>query len=423
MTRSPTYDRRMQETVRAERLVAGGDALARLADGRVVFVPGLVPGESAVVRVVDQRRDFARAVVERIVERSPDRVEAGCEARARGCGGCDWQHLSADSQRHWKTEIVRDALRRTARLPDAEVRWGGAVEPWGYRTTLRVAAGDDGVLGFRAAASDRVVPVSHCPVAVDRLDALLPSIRLRPGATTRRTPRARGQRPRRDERDELTLRVSTSTGEVTIGAPSAVVDRLDAAPLGVAVGDDTRITQRVGEVDLSVSASAFFQSGPGAAELLVSTVSGLLGAGSRPPDRAGVLLDAYGGVGLFAATLGWPRSIVVESSASACADARRNLEPASSVVCATVESWDPSTVDGPISVVVADPARAGLGAGGIAVVDRTDAPVVVLVSCDPVAMARDAAGLVAVGFAHRGAVVLDLFPQTHHVEVVTLFER
>ena len=104
------YARGMQETVLAERLVAGGEALARLSDGRVVFVPGLIPGEHAVVRVVDQRRDFARAVVERIEQPSPDRVQPPCEVRARGCGGCDWQHLSSEAQQRWKTEIVRDSL-------------------------------------------------------------------------------------------------------------------------------------------------------------------------------------------------------------------------------------------------------------------------------------------------------------------------
>jgi 23S rRNA (uracil1939-C5)-methyltransferase len=413
----------MQETVRAERLVAGGDALARLADGRVVFVPGLIPGETALVRVVDERRDFARAVVERIDERSPDRVDPPCEALARGCGGCDWQHLSADAQRTWKTDIVRDALRRTARLPEAQVRWGGAVSPWAYRTTLRVAAGDDGVLGLRAEASNRVVPVSHCAVAVDALDPLLQSVRLRRGEVPHRGTRARGQRPRRDERDELTLRVSTSSGQATVGAPAEVLERVVGVPAAVAVGDGARLAQRVDATEMSVSAASFFQSGPQAAELLVTTVRSVLGASGLGSTRSGVLVDAYGGVGLFAATLGWSHTVVIETSRSACDDARQTLGSAATVVCSTFEAWDASTVPDEIAAVIADPARAGLGAGGIEAVARTGTHVVVLVSCDPVAMARDVAGLVAAGFVHREAVVLDLFPQTHHVEVVTLLER
>jgi tRNA/tmRNA/rRNA uracil-C5-methylase (TrmA/RlmC/RlmD family) len=114
---------------------------------------------------------------------------------------------------------------------------------------------------------------------------------------------------------------------------------------------------------------------------------------------------------------------VIEASRSACDDAQQALGSTATVVCSTVEEWDSSTAPGEIGAVIADPARAGLGAGGVAAVANTESGVVVLVSCDPVAMARDVAGLVAVGFDHREAVVLDLFPQTHHVEVVTLLER
>ena len=413
----------MQETVLAERLVAGGEALARLSDGRVVFVPGLIPGERAVVRVVDQRRDFARAVVEQIEQHSPDRVQPPCEARARGCGGCDWQHLSSEAQQRWKTEIVRDSLRRTARLPEAHVRWGGSVDPWAYRTTLRVAAGDGGVLGLRAEASDRVVPVGHCAVAVDALDPLLQHVRLRPRVSAPASKRARGQRTRRDERDELTLRVSTSSAEATVGAPDAVIARIDGVPSSVTVGDRACLSQRVGTVDLSVSAASFFQSGPQAAALLVETVRDVLDSSAVGSRRSGVLVDAYGGVGLFAATLGWEHTVVVESWRSACDDARLTLGMSATVVCSTFEAWDHSTVGAPIDVLIADPARAGLGAAGVDAVERTGVPVVVLVSCDPVAMARDVSGLVGSGFHHRAAIVLDLFPQTHHVEVVTLLER
>lgn len=412
----------MQHVVRAERVVAGGDALGRLDDGRVVFVPGLVPGETAEVRIVDDRRDFARAAVVALIEPSPARVVPECEARHRGCGGCDWMHLSVDAQRTWKIEVVRDALRRTARLPDAAIRWGGAVAPWGYRTSLRVAAAGDGRLGLRAADSNEVVPLSHCPVAAPALDALLAEVRLRraPSAQSRR--RARGERLRRDERDEVSLRVSTATGAATIGAPPTVCDRLERVPVGVAVGDDARLTERVGDVALDVSAASFFQSGPEAAALLVATVQGLLAPLSAADSRQGVLVDAYGGVGLFAASLGWQRAVVVESSASACADARRNLGDGVEVVQSTMEEWD-GRARTDIDVVVADPARAGLGRHGVESIARLSAATVVLVSCDPVAMARDVAGLVEHGFRHVEAVVLDLFPQTHHVEVVTLLTR
>lgn len=340
---------------------------------------GGLPGERLVVDVVEQRRDYARAVPVEVLTPSPERIEPPCAARRAGCGGCDWQHVSAAGQRRWKTEIVVDALRRTARLPDARVEWGGSVAPWGYRTSMRLAPASDGSLGLRAASSNRVVVIDECPVADPMLDDL------------RRSTRATG-------RDEVSLRVGRSSGDRSVWSPG------DAA---------TVVRERVDGVELEVSSPSFFQSGPDAAALLVDTVRRAVG----PPIGQGRLLDAYGGVGLFAATLGWPHCIVVESATSSCADARRNLPPHARVVESRLEDWPAESVD----AVVADPARTGLGREGVAIIAATGAERVVLVSCDPVAMARDTALLAGVGLVHERSVVLDLFPQTHHVEVVTTY--
>jgi tRNA/tmRNA/rRNA uracil-C5-methylase (TrmA/RlmC/RlmD family) len=110
--------------------------------------------------------------------------------------------------------------------------------------------------------------------------------------------------------------------------------------------------------------------------------------------------------------------VLVESSPSACADARRNL-PDAEVVEVPFEQWQARPVD----LAVVDPARAGLGAAAASVLAATGAGRVVLVSCDPVAMARDVALLAGHGYRHRSSVVLDLFPQTPHVEVVTVLDR
>jgi 23S rRNA (uracil1939-C5)-methyltransferase len=132
------------------------------------------------------------------------------------------------------------------------------------------------------------------------------------------------------------------------------------------------------------------------------------------------LVDAYGGVGLFARALDATRTVVVESSESACADAVVNLSGRNtSVVCTSVEKWEPQRAD----LVIADPARTGLGKQGVDALTATGAPLLVLVSCDPVSLARDATLLRAHGYGHDQSTVLDLFPQTAHVEVVTRFTR
>lgn len=131
------------------------------------------------------------------------------------------------------------------------------------------------------------------------------------------------------------------------------------------------------------------------------------------------MADLYGGVGLFAAVLGAERPIVVERSAASVADARVNLaDRDATIVRSAVERWRPS----PVNVVVADPARSGLGRDGVRAVAATGAGRVVLISCDAAAMVRDLEMLTASGYRATRIEVLDLFPHTHHVEVVSTLE-
>ena len=382
-------------TLRPERWAAGGDAIARADDGRVVFVRGAVPGDEVLVHLHSVKRDFARGDVVEVLTPSPDRITAPCPEVANGCGGCGWQHLAPGAQVAAKAAIVADALRRTGKLPAAAVRVGGAVPSWGYRTTMRLAVAPDGAVGLRAERSNRVVPLDRCPVAHPSLSALLDTVRV-VGA------------------DEVTLRVSVATGEVTALAsdPRAKVSGL---PAHAAIGPDAVVHETVADVSLRVSAPSFFQSGPTAADLLVDTVRGACGdllADASPT------LDAFGGIGLFAAALPMRNAVVVESSRSACADARVNV-PTATVRQSPFERWSPQ----PVRLAVVDPARAGLGPAAAGVLARTDAERIVLVSCDPVSLARDAALLAGWGYRHNGSTVLDLFPHTPHVEVVTVFER
>lgn len=385
------------DSVLVEKMAAGGDAIARLADGRVVFIDGALPGERVLVDLHTTKRDFAKGRVSAVIDPSPHRVAPPCPELALGCGGCGWQHAASDVQLQWKADIVIDALRRTAKLPDADVRIGGAVGPWEYRTGMRLAAAADGRVGLRAASSHRVVGLRSCMVAHHALAAMLPNLRVR-------------------DADEISLRVSAATGEATAWStdPGA---RFAGLPAHVEVGPDARLTEVVAGVGLRVTASSFFQSGPAAADMLVHTVRDACGESLTGLD--GPLLDAYGGIGLFAATLGAEHSIVVESSPSACADAVANLGDRAVVRCTQFERWTPR----PVSLAVADPARSGLGREAVDVLAATGAARVVLVSCDPVSMARDTALLAARGYAHRGSTVLDLFPHTPHVEVVTRFDR
>ena len=393
-----------------DRLVAGGDAMARDGDGRVVFVTGAIPGETVEVEIVAAKKDFARGRVTEVVERSPLRDTPSCAHRRAGCGGCDWMHLQPAAQLDAKVEIVRESLRRVGRLDaghvDDLVVEGGAVDPFGYRTTIRVVGGPDGTLGFREHASDRVVPVTSCPVAASKLSRLLAVIEV-------------------DEGAELTLRTSIATGAVTAIWDKRFRGAIRGLPGEVHIGERAWLTERIAGRDLRVSAGSFFQSGAQAAELLVAAV-----ARAAPElSTARHALDAYGGVGLFAATamaeVG--RVTVVESNSSACRDAEHNLAGRDAhVVRAEMTGWTPPTGDGPtppVDVVVADPSRSGLGRPGVQALAAAGAPVLVLVSCDPVSLARDTVLLADAGYRAERVEVFDLFPNTHHVEAVARFVR
>jgi 23S rRNA (uracil1939-C5)-methyltransferase len=390
----------------AERLIAGGEALARDPDGRVVFVDGALPGEVVEVEVEVTKKDFARGRVVEVVERSPMRDSPSCSHRRAGCGGCDWMHLQPAAQLAAKVGIVRESLRRIARLEpgpvDRIVEPGGSVSAFGYRTTIRVIGGDDGAVGYRAHGSHDVVAVTSCPVADSTLSRLLPVIRADRGA-------------------ELTLRTSVATGAVTAVWERRHRNAIRGIPSTVHIGERAWLSERIAGRDVRVSAGSFFQSGAQAAELLVAAV-----ADAAPELRgAGHAVDAYGGVGLFAATAMADAGFVtvIETSRSASADAEHNLSgrPAR-VVRADVSGWTMSAGSAPpVDVVVADPARPGLGKAGVAALVAPGAPVLVLVSCDPVSLARDATLLAAAGYHPERVRVFDLFPQTHHVETVTRF--
>ena len=248
------------------------------------------------------------------------------------------------------------------------------------------------------------MPITSCPIAESKLSRLLAVIQA-------------------DEGAELTLRTSVATGAVTAIWDKRFRKAIRGVPSEVHIGERAWLTERIAGHDLRVSAGSFFQSGAQAAELLVAAVT----AAAPELATATHAVDAYGGVGLFAATAmaGAKQVTVIESGKSACLDAEHNLTGRDArVLRAEVTGWTPPTGSGPIppvDVIVADPARPGLGKPGVAALTAAQAPVFVLVSCDPVSLARDVTLMAAAGYAPERVEVLDLFPNTHHVETVTRF--
>lgn len=386
--------------VRIEKVVAEGDGFGHLQDGRVIFVEGGLPGELIVAKVLKQSKDYARGVVTEVLEASEQRVVPPCEYVAQGCGGCDLQHASIELQRQIKFDIVHESLVRLGKISDPDVRlYESADLPVvAARTTLRVAATSQGV-GFRQRRSHDVVPIKRCLVAHPSLNVLLSTMRL-------------------DGAEECVLRVGVESAERLAWAEPA--DSLSGLPTDIKTGANAIVHESISGQKFQVSAASFFQSSPQAATALVESTRRALGDVNSWGE--GPVVDAYCGVGLFATTV-FPADrhvIAIESNPSACTDARvnitgRNIE----IVQAPVEEWIPVEA----AVVVADPARDGLRAGGVQVLAATKASVIVLISCDPASLGRDARLLIENGYRIEYSEVLDLFPHTHHVEVVSRFVR
>jgi len=386
-----------RHTLKIDKLVAGGEGLGRLEDGRVVFVPDVVAGETVQVELVETKRDFARARLVAVDVPAATRREPPCSYVAEGCGGCNWQHIDGNAQLRMKSDIVVEAFARTARL-DIEVHRRKAVPESTRRTTVRMIADENGNLGFRQRDSHDGVNTSTCMVAHDLINAFL------------------GE-PVLDGPGEITIRVGARTGEVGMWCHEGRIR--EGVGTHAQRGQRAPVNEIVADRQYRISMSSFFQSSPEAAELLITTLSTDFDSFGI---EGGTLLDAYGGVGLFSKAFStrFDELYLVESNPHACRDAVHNLEDcAATIEEVAFEHWDPVDVD----VVIADPSRDGLGKLGVATLLEVDAPVIALVSCDAVAGARDVSMLIKGGYDLDRVSVLDIFPNTHHVEVLSILTK
>ncbi len=386
--------------VDVNRIAKGGHSLGSAPDGRTTFVSGAIPGETvnAEVTGVHKSRLEARPAV--VVTASPDRREPECRHVGDGCGGCDWQHISTERQSTLRAEIVADCLTRLAKIDGVDIRTTSPLEATDYRSTVRVAV-VDGRAAYRARSSHDLVVVEQCTIAHPLIEELLVDGHFG-GA------------------EEVTVRLGVNTGErMVIASPTAagVTVPDDVIVVGVDElrgGRNPHFHEEIDGIRFQISAESFFQCRPDGARLLAQL------AGDAVAEGEGALLDAYCGVGLFAALMGMGRSIIgVESASSAVADFRINAGPHAKAIESKFERWPAE----PVGVVVADPARAGLKAAGCDKIAASGASHVALVSCDPASLARDAVLLQERNYKLDYVNVVDLFGQSSHVETVSRFVK
>lgn len=375
--------------LRAGPLIAGGVCLSRLEDGRAVMLGYAAPGELVRASIERVHADYLEAVTSEVLEASPDRVEPRCPIFGE-CGGCQLQHLSYPAQLAAKEAIVREQLRRIGGLDDACVRpIVGAANPWAYRNNIRLSCGKKfGDAGFISRRGRGLLKVEHCDIAHPWVNSLLPKLQGKVAGL-----------------HQVQLRVSADASNYVV---FPAIEELDL-PTGQRSYVDT-MGGRAFEVDLS----AFFQVNHAQAEEMVRL------CGEALPERGRLLVDAFAGVGTFAAIFAnrFERVAAIEEQKSATERAKRNLKGTGAEVhTGKVEEVLPLLGLAPDAIIL-DPPRAGCHRTVLETIIATRPGVVVYVSCNPATLARDLRILVDGGFEVESVTPLDMFPQTGHIECV-----
>ena len=412
------------QQVTIERMAYGPEAVARLEGGKTAFVAGGVPGDVVEVAVDRESDRFCNAHVTRVVTPSADRVVPECPY-ATVCGGCPWASMSYEAQTRAKREGVVSALARIGRMGQerAEALVAPLVspsEPWGYRNKVELKACR--LLDRRHQGAVKSVAGALSYMANSRhLD--LERVGIRVSTRTREVEVALWDRPGGFPRTQVAKVLSDAA------KPTSVVRVMQKGPAkarkiaGVeALSGKGSWGELVGGERMRVSAPSFFQVNTRGAEKLVELV--ISGLNPQPDEEA---MDLYCGAGTFTLPLARRAGFVsaVESYGPAVRDLRRNLESAGlDNVDAIGGDAGLEFPDTDADVIVVDPPRAGLAEQVVAQLSEQPARSIAYVSCDPATLARDLARFEEAGtFEPASVTPVDLFPQTFHVETVTILCR
>ncbi len=394
----------------------GGESLGRLPDGKTVFVPYALPGERVRARIIEEKRGHARAQLVEVLRPAPERIAARCP-HFTACGGCHYQHLNYSDQLQLKTRILCDQLIRIAGIENPPLQpIVPSPQPWNYRNTIQFHLTQQGKLGFQAAASHTVVPVRECHLPEAVLNDAWPRLEIEPLPGLERVELRLGAE------DDLLICLSSSQPVLPELATNLPLSVVFLGPQGkvVMAGEEWTFIEVEGRL-FRVSARAFFQVNTLQAGAMVRHLRENLRL--TPKTR---LLDVYCGVGLFSALLAARVSEVVgvELSEAACDDYIYNLDEFENISLyqGAAEAVLPGLALHP-DVAVVDPPRAGLERPALEALLRASPPVLAYVSCDPTTLSRDLRRLMDGGYKLQQITPFDLFPQTFHIESISLLTK
>ena len=397
--------------------VYGGETLARLPDGRAVFIPYSIPEESVLIQLIEDKESYARADLLKILSPSPHRIEPRCLHYSK-CGGCHYQHLPYAEQLKIKQAILEDQFKRVGKINDPPVK---QIIPspliWNYRNQVQFQVNQKGEIGFMKHRSNLIVPIQECHLPEDNLNLVWPVLEVDfiPGLD-----RVSIRSGENGEDALITFESSDPQPfEFTVDLPLSAVHQGPGGEI-ILAGDDFTVVE-VKEFPFVVSAGSFFQVNTQVAELIIDYLLEVLSL-----DEDSLVLDVYCGVGLFSVFIAplVKKVIGIESSPSAGEDFLYNLAGYDNVELFDIPAEDvlPHLKLTP-DVILLDPPRTGISKKVLDSVVSLAPDTIAYVSCDPATLARDANRFEKQGYTLQESTPFDMFPQTYHIESVNILQR
>ena len=403
--------------VELTKFTYGGEVLGRLPEGQAVFVPFALPGERVRIRLVEEKKRYARAELLEVLESSPERSEPLC-VHFGLCGGCHYQHLPYQKQLEIKAEILRDQLVRIGKLDDPPVKpTVPSPREYYYRNHVQFHLTPQGQLGYHEAISNEVFAIQECHLPEEPINAVWPLLEIEPlpglQRVSIRTGAAEDVLVTLESEDPLLPEFSVEDLPISVA-------HLGPSGTQVLAGSDHVVMEVLGR-SFRVSAGSFFQVNIPMAEKMVEHLLTYL-----PLQRSATILDVYAGVGLFSAFLA-PKVehlIAIEESPAAAEDFVVNLDEFDHVDLyeAAAEQILP-VLEAQPQVILVDPPRSGIDRTALDGILNLKPELVAYVSCDPATLARDGRRLSREGFRLIQATPFDLFPQTYHIESISFWEK
>jgi 23S rRNA (uracil1939-C5)-methyltransferase len=399
-----------------DSLVYEGFGLGRLPDGKAVFVPFVLPGEEVIAEVIEEKPGHVRAKLLSVEKPHNKRIEPRC-VHFGSCGGCHYQHIPYEIQLQFKEKIFKEQLQRIAGLNDPNV---SLVVPsrneWNYRNSLTFELNRSGKLCFSDIYHNQSFAVSECHLPMAEIGRAWHLAEFEPGVDIQRVEY-------RVNMDDHLLLVLQGGGaempELSSEATMSIVHIQNGEELVVA--GDGFLTMLVSGREFKVSANSFFQTNFSGAETLVEKIVQII-----TREKPKHLLDLYCGVGLFSAFLAEQVSTIsaVEFLPSVCDDFSENLDEFENISLfqGKAEHIMPY-LDADFDCILVDPPRAGLKKEVVNSIISRDTELLIYVSCNPATLARDAKYLLSAGYHLESSTIVDMFPQTFHMESINIFKK